>query len=48
MAADALSRYPMDAETERGESVLSAVEGGRMCATMERDCRGGDPNDVKP
>ena len=48
VAADALSRYPVDAEAQMEGSVLSVIKGGRTRVTMEKSCRGGDPDDVKP
>ena len=48
VAADALSRYPVDAEAQSGESVLSVIEGWRTCVTMEKISRGGDTVDVEP
>ena len=49
VAADALSRYPMDAEIPSvGECAKCDRVGGRMRATMEMNCRGGNLNDVEP
>ena len=46
VAADALSRYPVDGEVKRGGSELSVIEGGgRMRVNVEEKCRGGgDPS----
>ena len=41
VAADALSRYPVDADARRQGSVLSVIEGGRTRVTMVKSCRGG-------
>ena len=48
VAADALSRYPVDADVKVGEGELSVIEDGRTHVTLEKSWRGGDPVDVKP
>ena len=44
VAADALSRYPVDGDAKRGRSALSVIEGGgRMRVNMVKNCRGERP-----
>ena len=48
MAADALSRYPMDAETQRWGSGLSVIEGRENVCDYGEELRGGEPVKVEP
>ena len=42
VVADALSRYPVDVEVKRGESVLNAIGGENVCDYVEEK-QGGRP-----
>ena len=44
VAADALSRYPVDGDAKGSGSALSVIDGGgRMRVTMEKRVQGGRP-----
>ena len=49
VAADALSRYPVDANVKWGRSELSVIEGGENACDYGEELEvGGDPVDAKP
>ena len=43
MAADALSRYPVDVDSKAGGSGLSVIEGGENACDYGEELQGGRP-----
>ena len=48
VAADALSRYPVDVDAKKWGSELSAIEWGENVCDYGEEKHGGDTGDVEP